>query len=147
MSNLRNLHVPCPHFYYFHVDFKMGPCRMSILRNSICHVVYYLPPVDRPHVAWPINGHVAVSYLWVKGPTMCLCLCVCVNNSNHEFLPPYSYPLFIYIYIASYFQLRSIANRILSIFNVNGALEMFKLQNNLSHSSPHISGASSLQRI
>ena len=39
MSNLRNPHV----------DFKMGPCRMLIIRNSICHVVNNFPPVDRPH--------------------------------------------------------------------------------------------------
>ena len=59
MSNLRNPHVPFHYFCYFHVNFKMGPCRMSILRNSICHVVCIFPPVDRPHVA--------MSRLGVKG--------------------------------------------------------------------------------
>ena len=52
MSNLRNPHVPCHYFFcYFHVDFKMGPYRMSILRNNICHVVYNFPLVKRPHLA------------------------------------------------------------------------------------------------
>ena len=39
MSNLRNSHVPCHHLLNVHVDSKIGQCRMSILRNSICHVV------------------------------------------------------------------------------------------------------------
>ena len=34
MSNLRNVHVPCHYFCYFHVHFKLAQCRMSILRNS-----------------------------------------------------------------------------------------------------------------
>ena len=37
MSDLRNPHVPCHYICYFHVDLKMSPCHMSILRNNICH--------------------------------------------------------------------------------------------------------------
>ena len=51
MSNLRNSRVPCHYFYYFHVDFKMCPCCMSILRNSICHIVYDFPHFD--FKKWP----------------------------------------------------------------------------------------------
>ena len=40
-----------------HVDFK----------DSICHVIYNLPPIDRPHVDFR-GGHAAVSNLGVKGP-------------------------------------------------------------------------------
>ena len=35
MSILRNGYVPCHYFYNFHVDFKIVPCRMSMLRNEV----------------------------------------------------------------------------------------------------------------
>ena len=55
LVEFKKSHVPCHYFSYFHVDFKMGPCRMSILRNSLCHVIYNSSPVDRPRVACPFQ--------------------------------------------------------------------------------------------
>ena len=51
MSNLRNGHVNCHYFSHFHVDLKKLLCRMSILRNSLCHVDNIFSHVDRLHVA------------------------------------------------------------------------------------------------
>ena len=53
MSHVEFKKLSCPLLLFsdFHVDFKLGPCRMSILGNNICHVVYGFPHVDRPHVA------------------------------------------------------------------------------------------------
>ena len=37
---LRNGHIPCLYFCNFHVNFKMFPCPMLILRNSMsCHLI------------------------------------------------------------------------------------------------------------
>ena len=44
---------PCPLslFTGFHVNFKMFPCRMLILRNTLYRVFYLLPRVARLYVA------------------------------------------------------------------------------------------------
>ena len=47
MSNLRNKHVACHYLFYLHVPYRLGSCRMSILRKA----------------------HVAVSNLRVEGHT------------------------------------------------------------------------------
>ena len=56
MSNLRNLHVPCYYFDYVHVDFRMRPWRMAILRNVMLFIIYLLSIGPMPHVdfkKWP----------------------------------------------------------------------------------------------
>ena len=40
-----------PDFCNFHVDFKIIPCPVSILRNSLWRVTYVFPHVARVHVA------------------------------------------------------------------------------------------------
>ena len=38
-------------FFNFNVDLKMVPCRMSNLRNGLCHVDNIFSHVDKLHVA------------------------------------------------------------------------------------------------
>ena len=51
-SNLRNGNVPCRYFYNIHVDFNIVYCRMSNLRNGLCHVTNIISHVVRLHVAY-----------------------------------------------------------------------------------------------
>ena len=52
LSILRNaMDVTCHYFSNVHVDLKKVSCRMSNLRNTLCHGVYFYPPVTRLYVA------------------------------------------------------------------------------------------------
>ena len=59
LSILRNAHVPCHYFCNVHVDFKKVSFCLSNLRNTLCHVVYFYPPVTRLYMShvdfknWP----------------------------------------------------------------------------------------------
>ena len=51
MSNFKKYQLSDVIFVlYFHFDIKIALCRMSNLRNSICHVIDIFPAVDRPHI-------------------------------------------------------------------------------------------------
>ena len=50
MSILRYGHILVTIFCNFHVDAKMVPCTMSILRNTLCRVTYFFTHVVRLHV-------------------------------------------------------------------------------------------------
>ena len=50
MSVLRSGHVPCHYFCNIHVNFKMIPYPMLILRNTLCCVPYFSPDIARLHV-------------------------------------------------------------------------------------------------
>ena len=64
MSNLINPHVPCHFCCCFHVHLKIVPCRMLILRN----------------------GHVAVSNLRVKGPSIMIIMLMLLPRPHYHII-------------------------------------------------------------
>ena len=58
MSNLRNPHVPCHHFCYFHVDFKMAPCQFKDIAYVMSFIISLLLIDPMSHVGfkkWPCH--------------------------------------------------------------------------------------------